>query len=248
MKKKSVIWLPFTIAIAIVLGIVIGYRDPRHTSVKQPHAGNTGNKISNLLGIIESQYVDTVNIGNLVEDVMPQIVGELDPHSAYIPAKDLQAVNEELEGSFSGIGIQFSILNDTIMVVARSSRRTVGKNRHDAGDRIVEVDDTAFVGKDVISNDKVLKKLRGPKGSKVKLGVLRATSPEMLTYEVTRNDIPVNSVDVAFMVNAETGYIKINKFGRTTYTEFMNSLAQLKNKNAKNTSSTCEAIRAASWI
>ncbi|MBS1352212.1 MAG: S41 family peptidase [Coprobacter sp.] len=233
MKKKSVIWLPFTIAIAIVLGIVIGYRYPRHTSVKQPHAGNTGNKISNLLGIIESQYVDTVNIGNLVEDVMPQIVGELDPHSAYIPAKDLQAVNEELEGSFSGIGIQFSILNDTIMVVAVVPGGPSEKIGMMPGDRIVEVDDTAFVGKDVISNDKVLKKLRGPKGSKVKLGVLRATSPEMLTYEVTRNDIPVNSVDVAFMVNAETGYIKINKFGRTTYTEFMNSLAQLKNKNAK---------------
>ena len=110
MKKKSVIWLPFTIAIAIVLGIVIGYRYPRHTSVKQPHAGNTGNKISNLLGIIESQYVDTVNIGNLVEDVMPQIVGELDPHSAYIPAKDLQAVNWKAVSAASAYNSAYSTI------------------------------------------------------------------------------------------------------------------------------------------
>ena len=112
---------------------------------------------------------------------MPQIVGELDPHSAYIPAKDLQAVNEELEGSFSGIGIQFSILNDTIMVVAVVPGGPSEKIGMMPGDRIVEVDDTAFVGKDVISNDKVLKKLRGSKGSKVKLGVLRAVSYTHLT-------------------------------------------------------------------
>lgn len=118
MKKKSIVWLPFVIAIAIVLGIVIGYRYPQTHTVKGAQQGVPGNKISNLLGIIETQYVDTVDIHGLIEDVMPQIVGELDPHSAYIPAKDLQAVNEELEGSFSGIGIQFSILDDTITVVA----------------------------------------------------------------------------------------------------------------------------------
>lgn len=233
MKKKSIVWLPFVIAIAIVLGIVIGYRYPQTHTVKGAQQGVPGNKISNLLGIIETQYVDTVDIHGLIEDVMPQIVGELDPHSAYIPAKDLQAVNEELEGSFSGIGIQFSILDDTITVVAVVPGGPSEKIGIMPGDRIVEVDDTVFAGKDVVTNDKVLKKLRGPKGSQVKLGVLRSTSPEMLTYEVTRNDIPVNSVDVAFMVNDEVGYIKVNKFGRTTYTEFMNSLAQLKNQNAR---------------
>ena len=232
MKKKSIVWLPFIIAFAIIIGIIIGYRYPQHHIVK-PAAGSSNNKINNLLGIIESQYVDTVNMKDLIEDVMPQIVGELDPHSAYIPAEDLQAVNEELEGSFSGIGIQFSILNDTITVVAVVPGGPSEKIGLMPGDRIVEVDDTAFVGKEVISNDKVLKKLRGPKGSKVKLGVLRTTAPEMLTYEVTRNDIPVNSVDVAFMVNDEIGYIKINKFGRTTYSEFMNGLAKLKNDNAQ---------------
>ena len=232
MKKKSIVWLPFIIAFAIIIGIIIGYRYPQHHIVK-PAAGSSSNKINNLLGIIESQYVDTVNMKDLIEDVMPQIVGELDPHSAYIPAEDLQAVNEELEGSFSGIGIQFSILNDTITVVAVVPGGPSEKIGLMPGDRIVEVDDTAFVGKEVISNDKVLKKLRGPKGTKVKLGVLRTTAPEMLTYEVTRNDIPVNSVDVAFMVNDEIGYIKINKFGRTTYSEFMNGLAKLKNDNAQ---------------
>ena len=216
MKKKSIVWLPFVIAIAIVLGIVIGYRYPQTHTVKGAQQGVPGNKISNLLGIIETQYVDTVDIHGLIEDVMPQIVGELDPHSAYIPAKDLQAVNEELEGSFSGIGIQFSILDDTITVVAVVPGGPSEKIGIMPGDRIVEVDDTVFAGKDVVTNDKVLKKLRGPKGSQVKLGVLRSTSPEMLTYEVTRNDIPVNSVDVAFMVNDEVGYIKVNKFGRTT--------------------------------
>ena len=232
MKKKSIVWLPFIIAFAIIIGIIIGYRYPQHHIVK-PAAGSSGNKINNLLGIIESQYVDTVNMKDLIEDVMPQIVGELDPHSAYIPPEDLQAVNEELEGSFSVISIQFSILNDTITVVAVVPGGPSEKIGLMPGDRIVEVDDTAFVGKEVISNDKVLKKLRGPKGTKVKLGVLRTTAPEMLTYEVTRNDIPVNSVDVAFMVNDEIGYIKINKFGRTTYSEFMNGLAKLKNDNAQ---------------
>ncbi len=233
MKKKSIVWLPFVIAIAIVLGIAIGYRYPQTHIVKGVQQGVPGNKINNLLGIIETQYVDTVNMNDLIEDVMPQIVGELDPHSAYIPAKDLQAINEELEGSFSGIGIQFSILDDTITVVAVVPGGPSEKIGIMPGDRIVEVDDTVFAGKDVVSNDKVLKKLRGPKGSQVKLGILRSTSPDMLTYEVTRNDIPVNSVDVAFMVNKEVGYIKVNKFGRTTYTEFMNGLAQLKNQNAK---------------
>ncbi|MCD7710626.1 MAG: S41 family peptidase [Porphyromonadaceae bacterium] len=233
MKKKIFIWLPFVIAIALVVGIAVGYLYPRHNVVKHTSTGTSGNKISNLLGIIDAQYVDTVDINDLVEEAIPQIVNGLDPHSAYIPAKDLQLVNEELEGSFSGVGIQFSIQNDTIMVIAVVPGGPSEKIGLMPGDRIVEVDDTAFVGKNVISNDKVLKKLRGEKGSRVKLGVLRSTSPEMLTYEVVRDDIPVNSVDVAFMVNTEIGYIKINKFGRTTYAEFLNGLAQLKNKNAK---------------
>ena len=233
MKKKTLVWLPVIIAVSIVLGIVVGHRYASPSLVDEQNLFSlTRNKIDNLMDIIEYQYVDTVDADALIEDIMPQIVDELDPHSAYIPAEDLQAVNEELEGSFSGIGVQFSILNDSITVVGIVSGGPSEKMGLMPGDRIVEVDDSAFVGKEV-TNDKVLKKLRGEKGSIVKLGIIRATSPEMLTYEITRGDIPVNSVDVAFMAAPETGYIKINKFGRTTYTEFLTALAKLKSQNAR---------------
>lgn len=164
---------------------------------------------------------------------MPKVIGELDPHSAYIPAKDLESVNEELEGSFSGIGIQFNILNDTINVVSVISGGPSEKVGILAGDRIISVNDSAFVGKN-ISNEKVMKNLRGPKGTTVKLEILRKTAKNPLIYEVTRGDIPVNSVDAAYMLDDKSGYIKISKFGKTTYDEFITALSKLHNQGAEN--------------
>ena len=176
--------------------------------------------------LINTQYVDSVNIDSLTEKVMPKIIGELDPHSSYIPAEDLEMVNNDLEGSFSGIGVQFSILNDTIMVVDVISGGPSERAGMLAGDRIVAVNDTAFTGKEV-TNERVMKHLRGPKYSEVKLTIARPLSDDLIDIVVTRGDIPVNSVDVAFKANDEIGYIKVSKFGKNTYSEFLNALAQL---------------------
>lgn len=227
--KPRFIWVPLAIAVAIVGGIFIG----RFFSSESPF-GNISRygKIESLLQCIEQQYVDTVNRNELIENVMPKILGELDPHSAYIPAKDLESVNEELEGSFSGIGIQFNILNDTINVVSVISGGPSEKVGILAGDRIIAVNDSAFVGEG-ISNERVMKNLRGPKGSTVKLEILRKTAKKPLIYEVTRGDIPVNSVDAAFMLDDKSGYIKVSKFGRTTYDEFITALSKLHNEGAE---------------
>ena len=231
MKKKTAIWLPFIIAISIVLGICIG-RFYHQASTIGSRIFAKQNKIETLLSIIQSQYVDTVNINKLVENAMPKIIGELDPHSAYIPAKDLLSVNEELEGSFSGIGIQFSVLNDTITVVSVIPGGPSEKAGILPGDRIVTINDTVFVGKNVEPMDKVMKKLRGLKDSKVDLGIKRSSAKKLLTFTITRGDIPVNSVDVSFKINDKTGYLKISKFGRNTYNEFMNALAKLRKEGA----------------
>ena len=231
MNKKTFIWLPIIIAVAMVAGLYIG-RYYHQASMIGPGFFSTHSKIESLLDIINSQYVDTVDSKQLVEDVMPKIIGELDPHSAYIPAKDLESVNEELEGSFGGIGVQFSILNDTITVVSVISGGPSEKVGILPGDRIIAVNDTSFVGKE-ITNEKVMGKLRGPKGSQVNLSIKRASSKTPLEFDVVCGDIPVNSVDVSFKINEKTGYLKISKFGRTTYDEFMNALAKLKKEGAE---------------
>ena len=231
MNQKTFISLPIIIAVAMVAGLYIG-RYYHQASMIGPGFFSTHSKIESLLDIINSQYVDTVDSKQLVEDVMPKIIGELDPHSAYIPAKDLESVNEELEGSFGGIGVQFSILNDTITVVSVISGGPSEKVGILPGDRIIAVNDTSFVGKE-ITNEKVMGKLRGPKGSQVNLSIKRASSKTPLEFDVVRGDIPVNSVDVSFKINEKTGYLKISKFGRTTYDEFMNALAKLKKEGAE---------------
>lgn len=229
-KKARYVWIPMFIALAIVGGILIG----RFFSAEIPFGNSPRyDKIESLLQCIEQQYVDTVNRNDLIENVVPKILGELDPHSAYIPAKDLESVNEELEGSFSGIGIQFNILNDTINVVSVIPGGPSEKVGLLAGDRIIAVNDSVFVGEG-ITNEKVLKNLKGPKGTVVKLEILRKTAKKPLIYEVTRGDIPVNSIDVAFMLDDESGYIKVSKFGRTTYDEFINALSKLNNQGARN--------------
>ena len=169
---------------------------------------------------------------DLVEKAMPQILAELDPHSTYIPAQNLEEVNSELEGSFSGIGIQFTIQNDTIHVNAIVSGGPSEKVGLMPGDRIVTVDDSLFVGKQV-TNERAMKKLKGPKGSQVKLGIKRATEKELLNFTITRGDIPQNTIDAAYMLNDDFGYIQISKFGRTTHVELLNALAQLNHQKCK---------------
>ena len=220
-------YIPIIIAVSIVAGIFIGtfyakrYADPRQ---QIGAIAPTSNKLNGLLRIINDQYVDTVNMIDLVEDVMPQVLGELDPHSSYIPAKDLQAVNDELKGSFSGIGVQFSIQSDTVhinSVIKGGPSEKVGLM---AGDRIISVDDSAYVGK-IVTNEETMRRLKGPKGTEVKLGIHRQGEKKPLSFTIIRGDIPVKSVDAAYMITDKFGYVRINKFGETTYPELLIALA-----------------------
>lgn len=225
--------IPFLMAICLVAGILIGTFYTNHFSGNKLGIINTSsNKLNALLHIIDEQYVDTVNMFNLVEEAMPQILAELDPHSSYIPAKDLEAVNSDLKGSFSGIGVQFTIQDDTIhinSVIPGGPSEKVGLL---AGDRIVEVDDSSFVGK-IVTNEEAMRRLKGEKDSKVKLGIYRPGEKDILHFTIVRGDIPVKSIDAAYMVNDKFGYVKVNKFGETTYPELLVALAKLAQANCK---------------
>ena len=184
-----------------------------------------GNKLSDLFRIIDKQYVDTVDMEALVEKTIPKVLAELDPHSVYIPAQKAEESNQELKGSFSGIGIQFMIQSDTIYVSNIIPGGPAEKVGLMAGDRIVTIDDSLYVGK-VVNNDGAMKRLKGPKGSEVRLGVKRYGEKELLYYTIVRGNIPVKSVDATYMIDDRWCYIKINKFGETTYPEMLIALAQ----------------------
>ena len=231
--KNSSRFTPVIIAISVVIGILIGTFYAKHFAGNRLGIINgSSNKLNALLRIVDDQYVDTVNMTDLVEKAMPQILAELDPHSTYIPAQNLEEVNSELEGSFSGIGIQFTIQNDTIHVNAVIQGGPSEKVGLMAGDRIVTVDDSLFVGKKV-TNERAMRTLKGPKGSQVKLGVKRMGEKDLLSFTITRGDIPQNTVDAAYMLNDEIGYVKVSKFGRTSHVELLNALAQLNHKKCK---------------
>ena len=231
--KGSSRFTPVIIAISVVAGILIGTFYAKHYGGNKLGIINgSSNKLNALLHVIDDQYVDTVDMSQLVENAMPQILAELDPHSTYIPAQKLEEVNSELEGSFSGVGIQFTIQEDTIHVNSVVSGGPAEKVGLMAGDRIVTVDDSLFVGKD-LTNEKAMRTLKGPKGSQVKLGVKRITEKELLDFVVTRGDIPQNTIDAAYMINEDFGYVQISKFGRTTHVELLNAIAQLSHQNCK---------------
>ena len=238
MKKN--VYAAAALFLCIVGGVLLGNMLARRANLRNNanslstlvKAWGKGNRVDELLHLIDAQYVDTVDVEQLTEDAIFAVMEDLDPHSVYIPADELEMVNSELEGSFSGIGVQFNIQNDTIMVVAVISGGPSEKVGILAGDRVVEVNDTAFVG-DAISNEKVMKKLRGPKGTQVKLGIKRHGTPELLHFTVTRGDVPVNSVDIAYMIEPGVGFIRVSKFAATTYQEFLNGLASLRNQGAK---------------
>lgn len=187
----------------------------------------SGNKLNTILDIIEEQYVDTVNMPDLIEHVIPNVFSELDPHSNYIPANEVERRNEDLEGSFSGIGVSFNMQLDTVLVI----EVVPGGPSEKAGilpfDRIVTINDTVYAGIKA-DQEKVMKLLRGMKNTTVRLGIKRNGNPDLIEVQVTRGDVPVNTVDVAYKVVEGVGYIKVSKFGRTTYNEFITAIAQLK--------------------
>ena len=232
MKK---VLFPTIIAVTLVCGILIGEFYATWHNKKQGlqflQQRSTNNKLSDLLYLIDNAYVDSIDMDSITDVSMATLVTQLDPHSAYIPAKDIEAVNEQLEGSFSGIGVQFNLQNDTIYIVDVISGGPSEKAGILPDDRIISVDDSAFVGKN-INNEKVMKTLRGKKGTTVKLGIVRRSAQKTLYFDITRADIPVKSIDVAYMIAPKTGYIAVNKFGETTYQEFLTALAQLRQNQA----------------
>ncbi|MBQ9218136.1 MAG: S41 family peptidase [Muribaculaceae bacterium] len=226
-QRPSFLWMPLAIALSVVVGIMLG-----HYFGGRSRIADNDRKLNTLLNLIADDYVDTVNLDQLIEMSIPQILANLDPHTTYFSAEDMRAANEELSGSFSGIGISFMLLNDTINVIEVIPGGPSEKVGILAGDRIVEIDDSAFVGPTITSGD-VMKRLRGDKGTRVKLGIRRKTSRQILHFTVTRGDIPVKSVDAAYMIEKNTGYIKVNQFGRTTYDEFLTALTLLQDDGAK---------------
>ena len=235
MSNPKTRYIPIIIAVSIVTGIFIGTFYTNRFAENAPGAGGIQpgtNKLNGLLRIVNDQYVDTVNMAALVEDAMPQILNELDPHSSYIPAKDLQAVNDDLRGSFSGIGVQFTIQQDTIHISDVISGGPSEKVGIMPGDRIVEIDDSSFVGK-IVTNNESMKRLKGPKGSEVKLGVFRQGEKELLHFTIIRGDIPNKSIDATYMIDEKYGYISIKKFGESTYPEMLIALAQLHQQNCE---------------
>lgn len=226
--RRPALWAPVLIILGLAGGIGIGMLTGNHDSGVNPKL----EKIQNMLGIIEDNYVDELDLDSMLENAIPDIIAQLDPHSEYISVNDLKAFNEDISGSFSGVGISFNMLTDTITVIEIISGGPAEKVGMLAGDRIITINDTVVTDQDW-TDRQVISRLRGPKNTTVKLGVRRDTSPELLYFTVTRDDIPVNSVDAAYMIDDRTGYIKINKFSQTTYSETLTALTQLRNDGAR---------------
>ncbi len=232
--NKSNRFMPLLMALCVVVGILIGTFYANHFSGNRLNIINSGsNRLSNLLHIVDDQYVDKVNIDSLVDMAIPQILADLDPHSVYIPAKDAQAVADDLKGSFSGVGIEFTIRKDTIRVQNVVKNGPAQRAGILAGDKIVSVDGKPFVGK-VVTQDEAMRRLKGPKDTKVKIGVKRYGQKAVKYFTVTRGEIPQRSITATYMLDKNTGYIKIKNFGETTYPELLIALAQLSQEGFNN--------------
>lgn len=234
-NTRRQILMPLLYAILVVLGIFIGrnFLQGGNSSGSNPlMIYPQTNKLGSIMSLIDEEYVDTIDKAAIEEKIIPEILKNLDPHSVYIPAKDLNKVNEELQGNFGGIGVQFSMQNDTVMVIQVIQGGPSEKVGLLPGDRIVAVDDSIIAGKEIATND-VMKKLRGEMGTEVKVGVIRRPNVELMDFTITRGAIPIYSVDVSYMVNETTGYIKVDRFAQNTYQEFLMALAKLKANNCK---------------
>ena len=224
--------MPLVMALCVVVGIMIGTFYANHFSGNRLNIINSGSsRLSNLLHIIDDQYVDSVNIDSLVEKAIPQILAELDPHSVYISAKDVQLATDDLKGSFSGVGIEFIIRDDTIRVQNVIKDGPANRAGLLAGDKIVSINGKPFVGK-IVTNEEAMHRLKGPKDSKVLIGVKRFGEKGVKVFTVTRGDISVKSISACYMINDTTGYIRVKSFGERTYAEMLSALQTLNIEGA----------------
>ena len=231
---------PTITIVCLMLGFLIGNAVSNKVNAQRFYIQNgqlfqqPESKIDQVLSLIQAGYVDPIDVDSITEEVTKEVIKRLDPHSAYIPKEDLEMVNSELAASFSGIGVQFSIQNDTVQVVSVISGGPCEGMGVLAGDKIVMVNDSNFTGK-TINNEKVMHALRGPKGTEVKIGVVRSGADEVLDFTIIRGDIPVHSVDAKFIIEAKgekIGFVRVNRFAEKTYDEFIAALATLKGQGA----------------
>ncbi len=234
MKYYASRLLPLYISIAVVVGVLIGrFYANQYSGNRISFINTSQDKISNLLDAINERYVDKVDMNEIVEKSIPQILKELDPHSTYVSAKDVEASMQELKGSFSGIGVQYMIYEDTVRVVRIIDGGPAEEAGLRAGDRIVTIDNKPFVGKSV-NNDAVMKNLKGERGSSVRLGVKRNGIRNLVNISITRGDVEVKSIDASYMLDEKAGYIRITSWGNNTYAEFLRAMATLSPKGMEN--------------
>jgi carboxyl-terminal processing protease len=229
-NNKRSIFLPVLLGLALAIGVLIGKFLPLASDLPQhSNIRSRNDKLNSILNIIESNYVDSVNRADLVEAAIPALLKKLDPHSVYIPAKDLARANEPLQGNFEGIGISFNMVTDTIMVISTIPGGPSEKMGLLPGDKILYVNDSLVAGRH-ISDEQVMGMLKGQKGTVVRIKIMRNGQKELLPFEIVRDKIPIYSIDVSYMVNDNTGYIKINNFAMTTFEEFLKGLRELKDQ------------------
>lgn len=231
-NKKRDILLPILIASALIVGVLIGLQ-LRENDVKRSRLfSSKADKLNAIMNYIEEEYVDTIAKDSLVEKTIPLMMANLDPHSVYIPAKEIAGVNESLDGAFSGIGVEFNMPSDTIVVlntVPGGPSEKVGVN---SGDRIVRINDTIVAGVK-FPQEQIMKRLRGKTGTKVTISVKRRGVASLIKFTIVRDIIPVKSIDVAYMIEPKVGYIKVSKFARDTYQEFDDAITKLHNQGMK---------------
>ncbi len=232
-SKKLQVWLPLLFAIVMVAGMSVGYKLRQNTAGASTFFLNNNNTsaLQEIIKLIQQKYVDNVGTDSLKDDAINDMLAHLDPHSVYIPPQDLQSVNEDLQGNFEGIGVEFQIFNDTINVVNVLQGGPSDKAGVEAGDKMIKINDTTAMTGKSITPQEVRRLLHGEGGSTVKITMLR--DGKLVTIGIIRGTIVVPSVDVSYMIAPQTGFIRINKFGENTYDEFIEALLKLQKQGVQ---------------
>ena len=238
-RDRLTLWLPTLLATSLALGVWMGYTFFTGREMATSHATTStmgsqrgGSKIDYALGLIDEAYLTPLDTDSLEENLMSALMEQLDPHSMYIPARDMQAINEPLEGEFDGIGVVFNMLTDTIVVLNTVAGGPSYKAGVLPGDRIITVDGDTVAGRK-INQDKIVERLRGPRGTKVSVGIQRSNVEGLVAVDIVRDKIPLKSIDAAFMIRPEVGYIRLTSFARTTHQEFLQATENLKMQGMK---------------
>lgn len=231
-NKKTVILFPLILALVLIAGMYIGLNLSRSDISERLVIYPKADKVNNVLNLIEDSYVDSVSRDKLEETAIESVLRKLDPHSVYIAASEFQEMNEPLEGNFSGIGIQFNLQSDTIIIANTTLNGPSERIGVKAGDRIIKVNDTIVAGIK-LTTDQVIKRLKGKRGTPVKISIKRNGFTDLIDFKITRDMIPLTSVDVFYMVAPKIGYIKVNKFAKTTYDEFIAAVKKLHDRGMK---------------